>query len=178
MKKGIYLIFLLLIFNSCEKSINYDDLKDVDNVWMHKDQPYTGFVFNLVRGKKISSGKIFKGKKEGRWNERGTIIVHHGVYKNGLRDGKWLGKYKPDSTLGYIGSYKNNLKSGKWEGYHRNGKVQYGGYYKNGLKEDTWKYWYDNGILSDSGKYTNGIESGIWKFYNEDGSFKKEKVYN
>ena len=75
------------------------------------------------------------------------------------------------------GFFKNGKKDGAWVGYHENGQLKYKGIFNNGKLKGAWVEYYENGQLLSKINYKNGEAEGAWVEYYDDGTLKKKGSY-
>lgn len=98
----------------------------------------------------------------------------------GAVNGRLLeGEYIVTDSIGHIltsGLFKAGLKSGKWLYFYSDGKPRICLHYKNGMLEGSYTYYNPNGILKRTGKYKNGLlHSRVFEFTNDSVFCKKFK---
>ncbi len=94
------------------------------------------------------------------------LVRREGTYYKKFSEVPFTGKTEGKEQ----GSFKNGLREGLWVGYHENGQLAYKGDYKNGNAEGSWVSYHDNGQLMYKGDYKNGRQDGYWMGYFNDGS--------
>ena len=174
----IYLITATLSLVAYSISVDESELILKNNLWFknNADSPFTGTVYRMMKNEKKIIGKLFRGKKVEYWEEINIFIKTEGNYKNGKKEGEWIGWYH-NGKHGYKGSYLNGEKEGEWIGWYENGQQSYKGKYNNGQKQSHWIYYYDGGQKSDEGQYFNDFEDGLWIYWYENGMKKYEKIF-
>ncbi|HAQ69361.1 MAG TPA: hypothetical protein DCR48_00150 [Flavobacteriales bacterium] len=137
------------------------------------DIPYTGKVTGVEQG-------FFKnGKKDGAWvgyHENGQL-KYKGTFNNGKLKGAWVEYYENGQLLSKI-NYKNGEAEAAWAAYWVNGQLFHKGNLKDGKKEDAWVEYYEDGQLLSKGSYKNGKEEGTWVMYLENGQLSEGKYKN
>lgn len=118
---------------------------------------------------------------------------------NGLKQGKWVGRY-PDGKLKYEGTFENNQPTGAWKRYHENGQIkavlsyrfhsarafaslfdEEGRRYAMGLFDGTqrdscWNFYSgENLVLTEN--YRLGRKEGKSIAYGQDGKILSEKMW-
>lgn len=110
--------------------------------------------------------------------------------------------YHANGYLESMGSYKNGKKDGLWLGYHENGVIADSTVYINGIAKGTSLQWYSNGYMSDSavwnmdssgvavgwfnngnvsyaGRYAAGYKrNGRWQYFHNNAILSAIEVYN
>ncbi|CAD8128705.1 unnamed protein product [Paramecium sonneborni] len=111
--------------------------------------------------------------KTGKWCELidgfsdNSKVTYIGVYKNGMKIGKWDIWWIEDKKYQIIGggSYDeiSSIKNGKWielnERFKKDSQVKYIGVYQNNKKIGNWNIFWENQLIGGG-------------LYNEEGSFK------
>ena len=106
--------------------------------------------------KHSETGRLAKGKKQGRWVVRGDRGTSEGLFVNGNRQGHWVLR----SSYGEVseGAYVDGKKQGNWK-YHDGDGRQSEGIYMDGRKHGQWVFrdW-SRAVLYQS--YADGYEDG------------------
>jgi len=146
MKTLITILFLSLL-SSPGWSETFDDLVERDGVYYKKfsEVPFSGKITGLVTGN----------------------------FKNGKRDGAWIG-YWNNGQLLFKGNWKKGKEEGEWVGYWNNGHLWWKGNWKNGWREGVWVECWDGGQLLTKGNYKNGKQEGAWVGYNRDRTLNED----
>ncbi len=93
-----------------------------------------------------------------------SAVPSTGSYRNGLRHGKWLYRYKT-GKFKLRCTYHDGALHGDYIIYYPNGRVREEGQYLNGIKNGYWIYRNQKGSISAEGRYQNGLRIGEWKIY-------------
>lgn len=85
--------------------------------------------------------------------------------------------YFPNGQLGKHGLYRDGLMEGKWTWWYSNGKKKRVSFYIKGTKNGSTIIWYDNGQKMSELMYDNGrmADKAMWWYNN--GNRKKLSVY-
>ncbi len=107
------------------------------------------FFFNDVvyENDESDEGIQFNGKEEGFWITSEQRVKLHGFFKNGLREGVFVGK-REDGSIVFKGHFLNGAKDGQWIYYYLNGKKESQGSYTNNKAINIWYYWDQNGKMT------------------------------
>ena len=62
-------------------------------------------------------------------------IKQEGIYKNGIRDGKWI-YYRENGQIGWEKTWKKGKKDGKWVEYDKEGSIMKKSCYEVGRRVD------------------------------------------
>ncbi|HET6228346.1 MAG TPA: toxin-antitoxin system YwqK family antitoxin [Bacteroidia bacterium] len=142
------------------------------------------------------------GKKTGIWKEEENTYTYFGTYKNGRREGVWIG-YHPNGLVGTVEEYKDGRKNGvsigidmagfyfKKDYYtndtldgpsivfnHSNGaKVQSEIMYKMGKLSGLKKVYYPEGTVQEEGYFINNLRNGVSKWYTQNHQLSIEYTY-
>ena len=81
---------------------------------------------------------------------------------NNYKNGNW-NFYNKDEILIAKGNYKNGVKDGAWVGMYANGKVFYLGNYLENMAHGNWKYFFDDGSFFQEGNFVKDLRRGKWK---------------
>ena len=84
------------------------------------------------------------------------LVERDGIYYKKFSDIPFTGKIE-SRKIG-TGNYKNGKRDGSWIGYYDNGQLMYKGNWKNGKREDAWVSYWNSGKLKNKGIYKNGIK--------------------
>lgn len=145
-KKGFFLIGLLLLLSSCqaEKSLNNkmhgtDQLKTTISYWDEEKK----IKKELISYSYSDDGSRMKHGKYTSWYQNGQIETELNYKKNKLH-GSAI-KYYENGEVEFKGLYKNDKKDGKWLEYYENGQLTAEIEYKNGVKDGETIGYHDNG---------------------------------
>jgi antitoxin component YwqK of YwqJK toxin-antitoxin module len=119
-----------------------------------------------------NNDEYYTGKRN-LYDHDGLFMKGEVHYKNGKRNGKYIGYYESTNKKNYEGTYTNGLPSGKWIAWHENGNRRYEMHFtvtdrksaKNGL--ETW--WYESGKKRIEVHYKDGVKHGTWTSWYENG---------
>ncbi len=143
-----------------------------------------------------------QGKKTGIWKEKKDMFTYYGTYKNGSREGLWVG-YHPNGIISSLEEYQAGKKNGYSIGidvagfYNRketyvndtlNGtsliytnagapKIHSQTDYKMGKLNGLKKIYYPDGGLQEEGYFVNNMRHGISRWYTTDGKLSIEYNY-
>jgi antitoxin component YwqK of YwqJK toxin-antitoxin module len=146
MKKFIYIILLVLIFQSCNSSKTDSADKSVQ-ASEQSEENFTG-VKKYYEGEILKKEVTFKnGIKEGlnkNYYDDGRL-KRTIWYENNLKEdtAKW---YYTDGSVYRATPYKNDKIQGIQIKYHRNGRIMAEIPYRHGLRTPGLKEYYDNGL--------------------------------
>ena len=84
------------------------------------------------------------------------LVERDGIYYKKFSDIPFTGKIE-SRKIG-TGNYKNGKRDGSWIGYYDNGQLMYKGNWKNGKREGSWISYWNSGKLKDKGIYKNNIK--------------------
>jgi antitoxin component YwqK of YwqJK toxin-antitoxin module len=115
------------------------------------------FQYFDPKGEKIAYGNIEHGKRSGQWTlfMNGSKIEHHGIYINGLRQGKWTIKDSARNAISEI-EFKND--------------TPYGNYIEKVIYDTACYYW--------TGKFVNGMQEGPYIYKNSAGKILTYENYH
>ena len=138
MKKILLILILGINLMGYGKEINEKQLKYKNGSYyeINREIPYTGSVLSHYESGEIKSKKY---------------------YRNGKKEGKWVGYYKNKNIF-----WEKNYKNGKLDGY----QYSYNSEDYRGIRPD-WEAMYESGYLMSEGDYHNNIE------YSDNGEFKE-----
>ena len=180
LKRSITVLFCLILFTSCTKSIDGKKEKEYietrKGITYYKGEPFTGEIFENYKNGQLKYKVNYKdGKREDglyeMYYENGQLEKKEN-FKDGKEDG--LSEfYDENGTLKFKINWKDGKEDGLSEVYDENGKLSYKWYYKNG-KKIIYEQYYDNGQLEFKSEQKDGKENGLYVYYNENGqlSFK------
>ncbi|CAD8206901.1 unnamed protein product [Paramecium octaurelia] len=111
------------------------------------------------------------GLKHGRWIDFHenysdfAQIIHHGEYKNGIKQGIWAINFEGQTIGG--GEYdQRGLKNGDWVDLHINFtkfcQVTYKGEYFDGIRSGMWETCFNNGVIGGGIYNEEGNKDGQW----------------
>ena len=98
------------------------------------------------------------------------LVERDRVYYKKFSDVPFTGK----TTGQEQGTFKNGKKEGSWLGYWDNGQLMYKSVLKNGNLDGSYIAYWDNGQLMYKGNYKNNNWEGYWVSYFDDGTLWKE----
>ncbi len=127
-------------------------------------------------------------------------LYAQGEYKNGSRDGTWVGYYPSGikrtefafneekmvgAEIDYdaFGTKKSvkNRKAGELDGlyqtFYSNGQVEEEGWYVQGQKQQEWRSYYSNGVMSTRSFYLNGSLRDTVHHWGVDGNLDRFEVF-
>ena len=185
---GIRPLSEIIEATACENtSVSMTELLIRNSTFYKKfsDQPFCGEIRKF--------GRVFEGKREGKWtvyHENGQL--HAKVFfDNGEKTGPFE-QYDDSGLVIAIGNYAKDKRVGYWfeQQYRANGvKIKNIGYYADGERVGEWRYeygsnkkcssrtyvkdkpdgkiesYFQNGTRSLLGEYENGKKVGIWEIY-------------
>ncbi len=135
MKKTLFLILMLLVFNP--NVFSQTDTNKIDN----------------------------KGLKQGKWRKWDkNILKYEGQFLNDKPFGEFR-YYYPDKKLKTIVDYSKNGELSKAITYYPEGKKMSDGTYWKQKKDSTWRYYNDSDTLLSIELYDKGVKTGVWSIF-------------
>jgi len=176
MRKLTLILSLILtvtfLFPALASGVTMDDLVKRDGLYYEKFSrvPFSGKATGRER-KWLLEGAFKDGKKQGLWIGRykNGQLLSSITYKNGKRHGPWS-TYHENGQLGSKGTYKNGRGEGPFIAYHKNGNLWSKGNLKDNDRDGPWVYYWTNGRLWHKGTLIKGKKEGPWVSYEKDGS--------
>lgn len=95
----------------------------------------------------------------------------------GLKQGKWVKKYKGSDNVLYVGNFKDDIPVGKFKFYYSTGKLKALNDYRNNGKDSYAAAYYENGKVMSYGKYTNKKKDSTWKYFDDKGNLTSTEEY-
>jgi uncharacterized protein len=137
--------------------------------------------------KKTYRCNVSKNKSwlDGKYEEyQGKTLITKGLYKDSLKEGKWL-QYHNNGVLKSEQNYKKGLLFGEQKFYNNNGALNYKSNQietiENGkkisVKHGKFVSYHQNGKLREEGVYEMDKKSGLWHEYNQNGDLYRETFY-
>ncbi|MDB4170527.1 toxin-antitoxin system YwqK family antitoxin [Polaribacter sp.] len=175
LKRSITVLFCLILFTSCTKSIDRKKeksyIEERKGIIYYKDEPFTGEMFENYKNGQLQLKENYKdGVRNGvfeSYYENGQLAEKEN-YKFGDRDGSYEG-YFESGQLKSKENYKDGVRNGEFESYYENGQL-------NGkLSEGEYKSYYENGQLKENYKYGNS--DGLYEGYYENGQLAEKGSY-
>tara|TARA_R110001592_G_scaffold131477_1_gene345251 strand:- start:4259 stop:4972 length:714 start_codon:yes stop_codon:yes gene_type:complete len=194
MKKGIFVLSLLLTFNlAAQESLSPKDAQGKQHgqwrkLYDNKKVRYTGtfnhgipvdtFKYYFPNGD-LQTINVFRGKSGNCYSYQygdGKKLAAEGLYKNKEKDSTWT-FYNASGTLVARESYKKGVKEGPSLNYYPNGKIAESVSYINGKKEGEWKQFYESGEPMAKGTYVDGSLQGQAMYFYSSGKLRMKGSY-
>jgi antitoxin component YwqK of YwqJK toxin-antitoxin module len=124
----------------------------------------------------LSSGCLVKGKKEGKWVERGPggQVLDETTWKAGRRDGPtaaWFG----NCQVKWRGAYLAGQRDGEWTEWAIDGKKVSQGTWTKNVRTGTWTFFHaQSGEKHLEGPYVSGQMTGTFKEHLPTGELWRE----
>ncbi|MEI6139109.1 MAG: toxin-antitoxin system YwqK family antitoxin [Mariniphaga sp.] len=84
---------------------------------------------------------------------------------NGLKQGKWIGKY-PSGSIRYEGSFVNDQPVGEMKRFHENGKMKALMFHFPNSDKVSAKLFDEDGMLYANGNYLKTAKDSTWTYFN------------
>ena len=174
MKQIIFILFLILGFNSYSQDINQIDAKGKRHgVWKKTFQgtDVLRYEGQFEHGKETGLFKFYK-----YIDKKGVLSATKDFHKDGSADVKF---YSSKGKVISEGKMIDTLHIGKWIFYHNNStKTMIEEQYNlKGKLEGERKVYYPNGNLAETQVYKNGKLNGVSKLFGEEGILLNEYTY-
>ena len=138
-----------------ESRVNLTDLKQIDQAYYFKGEPFTG-----ICEEQDNSGLILS---------KLTIV-----------DGKIHGLVTTYDDFGNIAEkteWKNGTPNGLHKNYYVNGELKGEATFKDGIMDGLLKQFYKNGEIKSQCEIKKGVKNGFHKYYYESGNIKGEEFF-
>ena len=122
---------------------------------------------------KDSTRSFVRDGKYISWYESGEERTT-GEYRNGLKTGLWITKYKSGQVLEWQDYVAGELH-GLSVSYYENRNKKHEGKYSHNLRYGIWRFWHENDMLKEETLYKDGRKHGLSKSWFETGQKKESK---
>ena len=141
------------------------------SIYSYKDGELDGLNVVFSEGKLSEIGHWVDGKQNGlfeSWNQEG-ILIDHGTFKDGERDGQTVQYYPDSGNLRVKAQYKAGKLNGMVEQYYPSGKLQFKHNFVDNQLHGTALDYYENGVLKSKVNFELGVQNGPYQTFSESG---------
>jgi len=168
MKSLLWMAAIILLVSFTSKENNYSDknkrayiegafyyefsiVTSNPKIKFDKDVEYYWYKLNKIHSSYYDvAGRLLHGAYQ-KTHLRNKKLIEKGIFKNGLKDGKWKVWYE-NGKLKTITSWNSGKKEGWFLSYNYDGKLQEKGNYKQNNKNGTWI----NYVAKDTTHFNSG----------------------
>lgn len=148
MKRGLYILVILIAGCSGKMTITEADIKSDILYTDGHDRPFTGKCIVVFGGT--------------------DLVKEEFTYKRGVLHGKATARYR-NGQIRRQGSYCRGQISGKWEFWDEKGNKTLEANYEKDVLNGLYISLYSNGKIKEKGLFANNKRTGEWQYFNEEG---------
>ena len=176
-RSNLSIIFLFIIFCSCENRVSIENLEIINDKSYYNGEEYSGFAIKKDENENI--------RVEEKYND-GIKFYTKLFYPEGSMQSEWIyGSQKISVTRYYKSGRveskesfdKELVRNGTSYLFYKNGNIKSEWNFKNGLRDGIQKNFFGDGSLSDETETIKGVQNSFMRIYDRKGKLLKEVYF-